>query len=936
MKNKLKAILFLWSVFSTLCANPIDSLEQRLRLGQQVQEKIYIHTDNRSYFLGDTLWYKAYVLRADDLRPTDMSKILYVELLTPDGYLVERQRVVIDHETQSYGQFALPDSLYSGYYELRAYTRWQLNFNVTEREHGAEEDLWFYNSKMAKDYFRDYEGLYSRVFPIFEKPTEPADYADKKIVERPRRRALAVENGLNVQFYPEGGQMVKGLDNWVAYEVTDADGRPLSLEGQLSDGRKVKSDVDGRGRFIVQTKGDQPLTLSFNYQEKTCSYPLPKALDKGAVIHYDSEHKSATVTWRGVKIGAVAVTCRGKLVRFDRPEEHWKMNVRSLPTGVNEIVAYDPAGFPLAVRQLFVNHHDWGVPVTAELQYEEKTTGKESRAAKAYERVTLKTRLEGHHPTALSVSVHDRLGEELTYDDGNVMTDLLLAGDLRGFVAHPTYYFEADDNEHRQRLDLLMMIQGWRKYAPVDSVRYLPERHLSVEGQIYKLPMEERGHFELDDLVPDHQMNSAWCFTMDKQGEITSLTHSDTEVQVENGILADEDYNLWKFGNPLEANAQKKIAAREAKALDGTRQKNFYDHKEKSFKDMEVLVEAELVKGDDIVGSVAQVDDSGRFSFFMPPFYDQAFLFMTAYARKDSADCCLESATDKYKLDPFVAPQYYVRQNRFYPRFSQPYSWRQTHSPQEEEVKKKLEEEVLTGLKSKDKVLRNVTVKARRRRILRPFDKNFPAFTKDFVQLLNDATDDGLHSGYYNSILFWMEAAHELFGNMNKSQENIGVQAMVDGHTFFKSYSVPVGEGVGANMTGKELERLIDPRRIWKVRVYTDYDQRQGRGWEENRKVSDVRFELIPVPGGKRTVRRDRRILLDGFAYPEQFYHRDYSGQTPRDSSDYRRTLYWNPNARVDADGKLQVKFYNGARPAYLRVSMCGISEEGKIYYTED
>ena len=96
-------------------------------------------------------------------------------------------------------------------------------------------------------------------------------------------------------------------------------------------------------------------------------------------------------------------------------------------------------------------------------------------------------------------------------------------------------------------------------------------------------------------------------------------------------------------------------------------------------------------------------------------------------------------------------------------------------------------------------------------------------------------------------------------------------------------------------------------------------------------------FDISSLKDGEhRPVRRDRSLELDGIAYPEQFYHRDYSGQTPRDSSDYRRTLYWNPNARVDADGKLQVKFYNGTRPAYLRVSMCGISEEGKIYYTED
>ena len=92
-----------------------------------------MHIDNTGYFLGDTLWYKAYVMRSDNFKPTNISRILYVELLTSDGYLVERQQLALDENSTAYGQFVIRDSLYSGYYELRAYTKWMLNFNVTEK-----------------------------------------------------------------------------------------------------------------------------------------------------------------------------------------------------------------------------------------------------------------------------------------------------------------------------------------------------------------------------------------------------------------------------------------------------------------------------------------------------------------------------------------------------------------------------------------------------------------------------------------------------------------------------------------------------------------------------------------------------------------------------------------------------------------------------------
>ena len=53
------------------------------------QEKAYLHFDNTGYFIGETIWFKAYVTRTDTDRPTDLSGVLYVELLSPAGDVVE-------------------------------------------------------------------------------------------------------------------------------------------------------------------------------------------------------------------------------------------------------------------------------------------------------------------------------------------------------------------------------------------------------------------------------------------------------------------------------------------------------------------------------------------------------------------------------------------------------------------------------------------------------------------------------------------------------------------------------------------------------------------------------------------------------------------------------------------------------------------------------
>ena len=85
--TKFRSILLLLLVFTCVVkAGNIDDIRQVLEQSStsKVQEKVYIHTDNQCYFVGDTLWYKAYVVRADDLKPTNLSRVLYVELLSPD------------------------------------------------------------------------------------------------------------------------------------------------------------------------------------------------------------------------------------------------------------------------------------------------------------------------------------------------------------------------------------------------------------------------------------------------------------------------------------------------------------------------------------------------------------------------------------------------------------------------------------------------------------------------------------------------------------------------------------------------------------------------------------------------------------------------------------------------------------------------------------
>ena len=209
------------------------------------QEKAYLHFDNTGYFRGETMWFSAYVVRTDRGLLSDMSRVLYVELLDPTGEVIETRKVRLDGGRGS-GSIKLDRLLTSGFYEVRAYTRYMLNW--------------------------DSGWAFSRVLPVFDAPKEPGDYGHPSIAVPDHRKRLPSvrqedsvgRSALNVDFYPEGGRLVAGLGSRVAFAVTDGSGRPIDAVGTLvlPGGRHVSVHTlrEGRGVFYY-TPSAEPATL---------------------------------------------------------------------------------------------------------------------------------------------------------------------------------------------------------------------------------------------------------------------------------------------------------------------------------------------------------------------------------------------------------------------------------------------------------------------------------------------------------------------------------------------------------------------------------------------------------------------------------------------------------------------------------------------------
>ena len=192
------------------------------------QEKVYLHFDNTAYFRGETIWFSAYVVRADRQQLSDMSRVLYVELLDPTGEVVEERKLRLADGRGS-GSIKLDRLLTSGFYEVRAYTRYMLNWDTS----------W----------------AFSRVLPVFNSPGRAGDYSRAEIAAPVWRKRLPSSRegdtlsakAVNVSFHPEGGRLVQGLPSRVAFSVTDGDGRPMDCAGHLTLADGTTLTFDGGG-----------------------------------------------------------------------------------------------------------------------------------------------------------------------------------------------------------------------------------------------------------------------------------------------------------------------------------------------------------------------------------------------------------------------------------------------------------------------------------------------------------------------------------------------------------------------------------------------------------------------------------------------------------------------------------------------------------------
>ena len=921
------------------------------RFGKAIpQEKVFVQLDNTCYFLGDTIWYAAYTRRTDRNLPSNVSRILYVELLNQDGFLMERQLVEM-RQGRGHGNFVLPDTLYAGYYELRAYTRWQLNWGITEKEHTAEAEAWFFNKEMAKEFYRDYDKLYSRVFPVYDKPQAPGEYY-RDMTTRPLRRYFksgAEAPQLQLTLYPEGGQLVAGVPCRVTFEAATEAGE--TMEGTLEilkngnietlkdtqgqDVQSVAAISRGRGTFLFTPESGQRYTARFTSKDgKSAEAEIQKAEADGVALRVERQGEEWLLSVAAQGIAAqkplgMTIMHEGRVSRFQELDGNSPAQIHYNPgegqggeSGVYQATVFDADGRVWADRLFFVKGADVQQPTLA-------VSGLKEQYA-PFEQVSLQVtapsligRAGGE--SVFSFSVRDAGTQDYTYDTSNILTEILLSSEIKGFIPDASYFFEADDEEHRMALDLLMMTQGWRRFnwhematpgafeltQPAESMTQV------LRGQVMNYTSRE-----WQDEVRVIGDSCPTPYQLEKQiaGQASDLSDFRESLrQSEEGLAVEDQYIGMGQAEVIEtiiaeSYARESNYPRGSYRMRGTIASARFNAKEEALSH-EMQVHAEFVQdgSDPVIGDVTT--KNGNFTIQAPRFNDYCIFFLAA------------SDTTKWKANnPHVwismneqdYPEFYLRIQWPYPNFVKPYDhYQMSFRPMSETG----QQPSLFNPMTFETQMQTVTVRASHGG-LRRLDPSKPAFIEDAYAAYNRACDAGLMEGRYFGRFHYMNSLARLYmGDMNTHNVYL-IEPRYD----------------GANISHNRAPLIIDHynhlTNLNRVKLYTDYNPRTGgdpRAIEQNVERAAIDLEAL-ADDGQRVTYRDRRYVLQGFSTADDFYHPNYQRTPPAEGQkDYRRTLYWNPAVKLDENGHASISFFTGSNATSITVDANGQAADGTL-----
>ncbi|MEJ6979909.1 carboxypeptidase-like regulatory domain-containing protein [Pedobacter sp. P351] len=515
------------------------------------QEKVYLHFDKPYYALGDTIWFKSY-LTAGIHTPSQLSKIVYIDILSGRDSLIQTLKLPVSNSV-SWGNLALTPGIYrQGDYQIRAYTRWMVNFDadyhfskiisVGNGENLVNTHINFQNTgsgTTARILYKNPSGIvYAN-----KKITWRIEDGDKEIKgkgstdqngvfivpipenlsanlneqllstaidinDKPVTNNFSLESAkskIDLQFFPEGGDLISELPIKVAFKAVKQDGFGINIKGTISDNEghvvvDFNSQHLGMGLFVLVPEFGKTYTAKITSPlSYSGTYALPTVKQNGITLTVSNSSNAENLNLRFL--------CNTEFISLNKNKTFYllakvgetiyyaaKINLLQqaftttipkdkFPSGIVQLTLFSANGQPLSERITFIRQPD---DLNLALKTDKTTYSRRQKVKLSIGATNNKLPVEAN----LSVSVIDE--SKVPFDENaetTILTNLLLTSDLKGYIEKPNYYFNRPTEKTAADLDVLMLTQGYRRFLYSNIIAdknppiyFLPEQGIDITG----------------------------------------------------------------------------------------------------------------------------------------------------------------------------------------------------------------------------------------------------------------------------------------------------------------------------------------------------------------------------------------------------------------------------------------------------------------------
>jgi len=453
--------------FSPVCdAQVLNDIQSSFNNYQQnaLQEKVFVHTDKEAYLTGEIIWFKIYVVDGTLNKPLNLSKIAYVDILDNNQVPILQAKIAL-HNGKGSGSLYIPVSSGNGNYKFRSYTGWMKNFSA--------------------DYY-------------FEKKITIVNPAKSPGIIAKQTKAY------DIQFFPEGGDLVSGIASKVAFKAVGKDGKGVDVTGAIIDQKndtivRFKSWRFGMGHFsLTPNANDNYKAIVRSDNDNPVIKELPPVNKQGYVMQLAGSGPGQL----DITVSSNAVSSDGQVYLFVHTRHviklaksaimanstaHFLLDKSALGDGISHLTIFNGDRQPVCER-LYFKRPARRLVINASADQPLYGNRKKVNVS-----ISAKDQAGQLLNADLSVSVY-RLDEYQTAPEGDIAGYFWLSSDLKGYIESPDYYLNNTTAEADEAADNLMLTQGWSRFQWSDvlknrpaSFSFLPEHdgHI-VSGRIVK------------------------------------------------------------------------------------------------------------------------------------------------------------------------------------------------------------------------------------------------------------------------------------------------------------------------------------------------------------------------------------------------------------------------------------------------------------------